>query len=79
MPNYAYCQCEALKLFWNELWPLEFFVHITFMDIFCEVLLNSDQRLLRYSAQKKCPYNYVIYRKKSRGHNSFKINSSATH
>ena len=35
-PNYAYCQCEALKLFWNELWPLEFFVHITYMDISCE-------------------------------------------
>ena len=32
-PYYAYCQCEALKLFWNELWPLEFLVHITYMDI----------------------------------------------
>ena len=27
-PSCAYCQCVALDFFLNELWPLEFFIHM---------------------------------------------------
>ena len=37
-PNCAYCRDVELKLFLNELWPLEFFIHITYMDISCDYL-----------------------------------------
>ena len=45
--SYAYCQCVALELILNELWPLDFFIYITYMDISSEHYISAtlDQNL----------------------------------
>ena len=40
----AYCQRVALELFLREFWPLDFFIHITSMDIFCEQNISANLR-----------------------------------
>ena len=50
-PSCAYCQGFGLEQFFNELWPLEFFIHITYMDnswehyfsaTLCHKLINTS-------------------------------------